>query len=254
MVVALVIFTVALVAFLNFSNYRKTYAELTRSGYLVLANDLKQSIEYALNLGLPLGQLTQAQQLMTEIKSREPNIRFIHVFSDQGKFIFSTEPDTIGTPVNTAWLGHLDRVKQNAHWQDASEQAYLVAIPVVNNFDVKVGAVLIGYSKQEFDKKAEVMQHRLGLDALSVLAGFLLLTIAGVFLILRKLEVNVAFLEHSLNEFIEHPNSVPPSDKKLDVDLQHDILEFEEISKLALEAIKASAQQLGPKLPGSPKP
>ena len=138
LIMLVIVFTLVLVSFLNDSNYRKNYAELTRSRYLVLANNLKQTIEDSLNLGLRLGQLEPVLDRLDEIKDREPNVLLVQVFTDQGQTVLSTGRTLIGKSVNPAWLLQLDRVKKDGNWQDASDTGYQVAIPIINNFNAKI--------------------------------------------------------------------------------------------------------------------
>lgn len=243
MVALVIVMTIGLISFLNYSNYRKNYHEFIQSRYLVLANDIKQTIEYSLNLGLPLGQLEQAQRLLDEIKLRMPSILFIRVFNDQKNIAFATEPALIGKPIDPAWFDIIDRTRKDAHWHGEDDAAYLVAVPIVNNFDVKVGAVVVGYSKAQFEANSTLMGQRLMMDTLGVTVVTLLLMLIGIRLIMRKIEPGMVQVEQSLDRFLDDPNAPLPTAAAAGSALEHDIAEFEQASRQALIAIETVAAE-----------
>lgn len=227
-------FTLVLVSFLNDSNYRKNYAELTRSRYLVLANNLKQTIEVSLNLGLRLGQLEPVLDRLDEIKSREPNVLLVQVFTDQGQTVLSTDRTLIGKSVNPEWLLQLDRVKKDGNWQGASDTGYQVAIPIINNFNAKVGAVLIEYSKGQFDNHVYTMRQKIAADTLLVLTAiFILLILACIVLTIRK---RSTIFEHK--KYILNDNALPHT--SLVPELEREVAEFEATVNLVLAEIAAA--------------
>lgn len=241
MVALVIVITVGLISFLNYSNYHKNHHEFTQSRYLVLANDIKQTIEYSLNLGLPLGQLEQAQRLLDEIKLRMPSILFIRVFNDQRTIAFATEPALIGQSIAPTWFDIIDRTGKDAHWHGEDDAAYLVAVPLVNNFDVKVGAVVVGYSRAKFDAQSTFMGQRLMMDTLGVTVVTLLLMLVGIRLIMREIEPGMAQVEQSLDRFLDDPNAPLPAVTAAGSTLEHDITEFEQASRQALIAIETVA-------------
>lgn len=241
MVALVIVFTVSLVSFLNYSNYRKNHHELSQSRYLVLANDIRRAIEQSLNLGLPLGQLTQAQQLLDDVLRREKQVAYIHVYNDQGGIAFSTDATQAGKAGGQPWVDRLSSIKPDAYWQGAAASEYLVAVPVVNNFNAKVGLVLIAYARQPIDLQTAAMRDHLVMDTLGVAVLSLLILVVGIRLVMRTVEPDIAQVELALDRFLADPQATQDDAKVSNQDLRRGLAEFEQAGREALSAIDEAA-------------
>src|SRR5215475_7132730 len=82
MIIALAI---ALISFLNHSNYEKTYRQLNVSRITVVARDLRQAIEVGLNVGLAPKSNTQLDKALATAKDNTDGLRFAAVVDEQGR-------------------------------------------------------------------------------------------------------------------------------------------------------------------------
>src|ERR1700739_2918511 len=71
-----------LISFLNYSNYRKTYLELNLTRYLVMAKDLRQTVESGLNIGRRPSENLQLLPMMQAMENRRDGIRYVGVITD----------------------------------------------------------------------------------------------------------------------------------------------------------------------------
>src|SRR5262245_23885399 len=67
---------IALISFLNHSNYEKTYRQLNVSRITVVARDLRQAIEVGLNVGLAPENNTQLDKALAAAKDHTEGLRF----------------------------------------------------------------------------------------------------------------------------------------------------------------------------------
>src|SRR5262249_59156213 len=76
---------IALISFLNHSNYAKTYRQLNVSRITVVARDLRQAIEVGLNVGLAPKSNTQLDTALAAAKDKTDGLRFAAVVDQQGR-------------------------------------------------------------------------------------------------------------------------------------------------------------------------
>src|SRR5665647_2460906 len=84
--IALIIaLTIALIAFLNYYNFEKTYRDPTSFRIEFVARDLRQAIEAGLNVGLEPKNNTQLEKAISAAKDRTEGLRFAFVINEKGE-------------------------------------------------------------------------------------------------------------------------------------------------------------------------
>ncbi len=131
-----------LTSFLNYANFERAYLDLVRSRSEVLAQDVRQAVEYGLNLGLRLEEMTQLPELLAETQGSDSDIRWAMVVNSQGKPVFSS-PEGAATDVG--------QIKPYGMQSDG--ESYFTYTPVVNSFGRGSGAVVIAWSRELVDSK-----------------------------------------------------------------------------------------------------
>lgn len=170
----------ALISFLNYCNFEKDLHSFVRSRFLVVAQDLKASVEYGLNLGLGLKELKNVQQLIEESSQRDPDIGSLMVVDGSGTILFHSDQQQVGSTTPAAWLNNelLQRQGPALHRSSGPEQQTI--LPIVNHFNIMVGALVLSYpSKVIEEPKAEMraflLRRFLLIFAIFSLANLLLL-------------------------------------------------------------------------------
>jgi hypothetical protein len=132
--------------FLNLAKFDTTYSELARSRFQVLAQDLRNSVESGLELGLGLGELRTTQEIVMRAKSGAPEIRWVVVADIRGAVLFDSEgnrEERSLTPVEVAAItavGGGDRV-----WSAQRGDDIVIGLPILNPFQVPVGVIELRY-------------------------------------------------------------------------------------------------------------
>jgi len=131
---------------------RETHIRLARERLAVIAEDISETIQSSVDLGLPLSALPQIQRSLEEARRDNQGISAITAYVTGGVVQFSTDRATIGELVPPEWLAPDGELRSTA-WSDAREQDILVGAPVINSFHQPVGGVVL-----------RVSSARLGLD------------------------------------------------------------------------------------------
>ena len=180
LVIALVLL---LISYLNYSNYRKAYLDLNLTRYMIVAKDVRQSVLGGLNVGLAPAENARLLPSIREQARRESGIHFIGVIDESGAVIGAGR---ISPAAAARWRASLAATAPDAYWQTSDADTIEIGIPFMNNFNIKAGAVVIGYDKRAIESAASDMLGKLGLDLVLTLACVAALTLAGVHLVTRK--------------------------------------------------------------------
>jgi hypothetical protein len=184
---ALLIFVTALIliliSYLNYSNYRKSHLELNQVRYLTVAKDLRQTVVAGLNVGLDPTENARLSPTITELVQRDANIRFIAVIAETGQMISEGKVPVQGA---AAWRTKLLNSETGTHWQGSDAETLQIGIPFVNNFNIKAGAVVVGYDKAAIENAMDAMARKLCIDIAGTLAILAAVMLCGVYLLTRK--------------------------------------------------------------------
>lgn len=182
LLVVVIAFVLVLISFLNYSNYRKTYLELNQTRYLVLVKDLRQTVEAGLNIGLRPSENVRLLPAIKEL-THQSGVRYISVVDDLGEMVLEGK---IPEASAQAWKWRLGTTNTDAHWQTGDADTFELGMPFNNNFNIKAGAVVIGYDKALVEDATDAMLRKLGMDVVLTLFLLALLTMAGVYLLTHK--------------------------------------------------------------------
>ncbi|CAK0742576.1 hypothetical protein CCP2SC5_110009 [Azospirillaceae bacterium] len=158
----------ALIAYLNYAKFAKTYDGIEQSRYETIAAELKQSIESSLDLGL---SLTQNQNLETVIKNAKrtfSRILFIEISDNNGEALFSTEPPE-------------DFEAERIHNRNMR-----ITKKIENSFGEVVGQISLNYSTSQKIKVFESVRKYLTSVFFSIIAMFSFIAFISVHLLFKK--------------------------------------------------------------------
>ncbi len=231
LVIALVL---TLISFLNYSNYRKNFYEQNSARYLVLAHDLRQSIEAGLNLGLAPSANTRLHAMMQEAMRQQEGARFIAVIDDSGALLAEGEVDKNALP---QWRARLQQ--SDSHWQQAHPDYLELGMPFVNSFNLKSGAVLIACQRAPIEQAMADMRRRLLLDALQALALAAICTLAGVYWLMRPLQQQLQQLRGVIDGVLHAPEPPLVPAQLLDAQAEQDLQQFSNVAHRVLQQLPA---------------
>lgn len=172
-----------LVSYLNYSNYRKAYLDLNLTRYMIVAKDVRQTVLGGLNVGLTPAENVPLLPAIRAQLGRENGIRFIGVLDESGAVIGAGRIDPGGA---ARWRNKLAETAPTASWQRFEAGVIEIGIPFVNNYNVKAGAVVIGYDRRPIERAASHMLRMLAADMAISLVVLALLTFTGVYFLTHK--------------------------------------------------------------------
>jgi sensor histidine kinase regulating citrate/malate metabolism len=236
-----------LISFLNYSNYRKTYIESNLTRYLVLAKDVRQGIVSDLNIGLHPSEDLYLMPALTEMARRYDGIRYIGVVDESGRPI--SQGDFPALPAQ-AWKDKIAATATDTYWRSSDAQAYQIGLTFTNNFDLKAGAVVIGYDRQRIERAVADMMRKMCVDAVKVLILLTALALAGVYFLTRRFSAELVQVGATLDAMFDAAEPPFVADHMLGEDVAGNINEFSAMSHRVVREIARLEQELLP--PGGP--
>ena len=208
MVLALVL---ALTSHLNYSNYRKTLGELNLTRHMVLAKDVRQAVVAGLNIGLRPSENETLLPLMRDIVRKHGSVTYIAIVDEMGGVISAGKYQAAHL-INSKELINTTRIDE--YWQSGDRGAAQVGVVFLNSFDVKIGAVVIGYDMAEVQSSINSMLLKLVNDTLVVLVLMALITLASVYYLTRRFTRDLETVGKNIAETL---NPEPPAPLPRDV-------------------------------------
>jgi hypothetical protein len=209
---ALVItFVVALLAFLDYANFRKTVNGLIETRYTTLGKDSRQSVEAGMSLGITIAQNAGLAPVFRELKSHWPAIRFAGVVGPEGKL--QVGAGTLSALDTLSWQKQIGERAADAVWFGRSGHDTAVGLNLEDNFGGKAGAVVIAYDDRELEDASAAMLGRLLLRAMVVLIGAAALSWLGAWWFTRQLAAELDEAEAVLGGS-QTASTLPPTDEQ----------------------------------------
>lgn len=94
----------ALTLVLNHSKLRRTMLAQEAAIFQLVTQQLSETIEASMNLGLALSMLENTQALLERQRERDPHILEVAVHNAEGRVLFATDPARMGTVLPHAWV------------------------------------------------------------------------------------------------------------------------------------------------------
>lgn len=209
-VAILVVLLVALTStmLLGYLIYERTLSGLVTSRFEFIAKELKVKVEAGIDLGLPLGQLENIDELLLQHMASDESVAGISIVHVAGTILFDTDRERIGEPYHSEWINQITHDSLELGKVHVGE--FEIGLPLSTSYGKTVGVLLVRYSAEFYDnKRMTVAKHLLfSMFGVFVVAGAL--GIAGVLLIIRPLRRAVVQLAAGLGGLREHVASVAP--------------------------------------------
>ncbi len=238
LVIALVL---VLISYLNYSNYRKAYLELNLTRYMIVAKDVRQTVLAGLNVGLEPAENARLLPSIKEQARRENGIHFIGVIDESGAVIGDGR---IAPGAAARWGGRQGATSPDAYWQYSDADTIEIGIPFVNNFNIKSGAVVIGYDKHAIEGAASDMLRKLAIDVVITLLFLAALTFAGVYFVTRKFSSVLASVASTIDSALGHGAPLTADGDFLGAGVAQEINDFTALSHRLVSDIAALEQDV----------
>ncbi|MES2296701.1 MAG: hypothetical protein V4582_06635 [Pseudomonadota bacterium] len=179
---------IGLTLFLNVGKLDRTLGEVEQSRLRYTLNDLSDTLETGLDLGLPVKALGNAQAAIDYEAQQDPDIESISVIDETGALVFHT-----GAPDAAAFK---PPAQIHSHdWVVRAPLAVTIGTKLSNNFGKVAGAVVLRYSAARHNGFVATISRQLGKAALAVLLATGLLLLAGIHMLVRRMQASLDTME-----------------------------------------------------------
>lgn len=163
------LFGIGMCGFLGYFKFKSALEAAARSRMTVPAASVREGVEAALALGLPLAGASETPALLARERLADAEIAEISVCDAQGRALFSTDPARLGVPPAPPGAG-----------EDA------VRMPLRNSFDLRLGEVVVRYTLASSLQALARMRGQLLLIGVAGWASTMLLAGLGLALAGRR--------------------------------------------------------------------
>ena len=170
-------------AIMSYLIYDRTLSGLVTSRFEYFAIELKRKIEAGLDLGLPLGELDNIDELLRQELLTDRALVALSVINARGVVLFDTDTTHIGRKSESDWL------------QPGTPQATIVVpvsetelgIPLFTSYGKLAGGLRVQFSKKHYDEKRSATLRTIAEFACVVLLLAGIVGVSGVLVITRPL-------------------------------------------------------------------
>lgn len=166
-----------------YRSFDQELLDFRRDHLRVVSADLHGGIGNLMAIGLPLGALRRAQDMIERTRSRNADIGAILIYDSTGLVLYSTDQGEIGSHVPADW----PREGDDRDWSWAEDDALVVGAPLINDFGNVAGHVAIRADTARLARQREEAWLLLGSIAVGGFALAGVLAVAGSRLALRRL-------------------------------------------------------------------
>lgn len=188
---AVSLFAVGMVAFLNYYKYRSTVAQMVQSRVLVVGRGIENSIQASLGLGLQFAELGMMPDLLMRERATESLLKRIDVFDHNGTILYSTDAQRVGSQVPREWTAVASRAKATG-WTVEDGPMQVAGISLKNNFNLVVGYMALHYPRAYAGEAASKVGRQILLASAAALVGVALLMPLALGFVFRRLEADFA--------------------------------------------------------------
>lgn len=242
--VSLLIFTIILLSLvlqtvLMHFRYHITRADLINARFNVIANDLKESIDKSLKLGIDLAQLKNTQQLIEKTKKQEPMIETITVFlSDEINVneVFKTNKTRPSPELHKKIISSMESSKKD-YWTfgDGTDSKY-IGITFKDAIGMTIGGLYMEYSLSIVnDKETQEIENLYFRLAIMLIIALIVSVIVGN-KIIKPLSICFDAMNKNVQNLLANKDSEVDLSQINQPELRKDFLKMYSAIKQSLES------------------
>ncbi len=190
-ILAILIVSLSITALLNYFNFQSSYFAARKSNFRVIGEDVRGTIEFGLNMGVPLASLKNIQEILKNTRDRVPEIEAIVVSSMKGERLFqSCDNDSVLNKIDD-WFVKKDTIaliRENA-----------LVFELHNAFHKTSGYLLMWYRDDANKNPVTEMGVALLIILGSLIGGSVVILFVGVPIIFSRLSMQIRKLQVSLD-------------------------------------------------------
>jgi hypothetical protein len=205
--ILVLLIVLGLIFMMSYFKFQTTLANLIQNRLTVVSITMGESIESAIDLGLGLGEMRTAEEVIARAKRNDPEIASIHIFDNNGQILYSTQKEMAGTNVPPYVLLAVEQSDDQTWWLDRGDY-FVNGFSLLNSFDQMIGGVVLTYPKDAYNTKVATLTNSLARKSILIFLGFALLAFIGIVLGFRGLSRYAASIESSYQRIQEDGDAV----------------------------------------------
>lgn len=220
-IMSVVIFSIMLLNFVTYLKYDSILDNVVGSRFLVIADDLRQTVSNGLDLGLSLKELQTTQAVIEGVKKSDPQILSISVFAieggDTGKILYNTRHAGIGGSAPSVWINTLKSHASSKYWILNEDNVGSVGVTIVNNFKEPIGGIVVRYDQKYLMEKNLFFAKHLVFYSLSAIAISFIVVLLLVSFVLRFVGTSFGNMHHAVEAFVTGTKvKLPPPNNEIE--------------------------------------
>ena len=205
--ILVLLIVMGLIFMMSYFKFQTTLATLIQNRLTVISITMGESIESAIDLGLGLGEIRTAEEVIARAKRDDPGIVSIQIFDDKGQILYSTQKEMAGTNVPSYVLQAPEQSDGRA-WRLDRGNYFINGVSVLNSFDQMIGGIVLTYSKDAYNTKVAALANSLTRKSILIFVGFAILSFIGIRLGFRGLSRYADSIESSYERIQEDGDAV----------------------------------------------
>jgi hypothetical protein len=218
----LIAFVLSLAVLMNYAKFERTFNGLTESRLAFLVQDLRDTLEFGLDLGLDPAAMANTAAILTREAAQDSHILSISVFNEQGDILHQYQSELLShypvAPLAPTWLETVLQTTSKTPQHASDLETLMVGLPLINNFGRTVGGLVLRYDRSFYTQELQQTLFDLIRAALLILAAASLIALLGVWLLFRDTRRELRQISVALKDFLENrhnPTLQPHSDSAL---------------------------------------
>lgn len=211
MITVLIAFVLGLAVLMNYAKFERTFNSLIQSRLAFLVQDLRDTLEFGLDLGLDPAVMANTAAILTREAAQDPHILSISVFNEQGRILHQYQSELLKhypvAPLTPAWLKTVLQTTSKTPQHASDPETLMVGIPLINNFGRTVGGLILRYDRSFHDQELQQTLFSLIRAALLILAAASLIALLSVWLLFRDTRRELRQVRIALEDFLENQQS-----------------------------------------------
>lgn len=187
----LVTFVASLLATMSVFRFETTLGQLIQGRLSVVSTNIADSVQGAIDLGLSLDELQNADALIARAQNSDPETTAIDIFAPDGKILFSTTPHQAGKSIASTVRAARENSSEST-WGLETEANFINGVSLTDSIGRYVGGVALTYSKAGFHEKVRKLSGAL-------LTGSALITLVFIGLVYFGIRLSFRNIDNSLD-------------------------------------------------------
>ena len=188
----------ALAVFINLHKFNKAFDATLNDRFSFVLEDVRDSLEGEMRVGLPLGSLSNAQSVLDKAVKTDPYILSIEAFDREGRTVYSTDRSFLFDIVPASWE-QAWRHAAGGEWSVKDRDSVALGLGLRDMLGQPTGSLALRYSTSLHQNTVNKLQAVLMQYAAWLSGGSIVLMFVFVSFMTRPLRAYLSALENAIS-------------------------------------------------------